>query len=78
MSGALVNVRRRTLFSAGQFTRGALMDRETTRWDPLSRKAGYWLTAKVRSAWRRDNSIKLTLKNSVRRPANVERHSSFS
>jgi type IV secretion system protein VirB6 len=58
VSGALTNVRRRTLFSAGQFARGALMDRETTRWDPLSRKAGYWLTAKVRSAWRRDNSIK--------------------
>jgi type IV secretion system protein VirB6 len=56
-SGALANVRRRTLFSAGQFTRGALMDRETTRWDPMSRKAGYWLTGKVRSAWRRDNSI---------------------
>ena len=58
VSGALSNVRRRTLFSAGQFARGALMDRETTRWDPLSRKAGYWLTAKVRTAWRRDNSIK--------------------
>jgi type IV secretion system protein VirB6 len=58
VSGALVNVRRRALFSAGQFTRGALLDRETTRFDPLSRKAGYWLTAKVRSAWRRDNSIK--------------------
>jgi type IV secretion system protein VirB6 len=58
VSGALTNVRRRTLFSAGQFARGALMDRETTRWDPLSRKAGYWLTAKVRSAWRRDNTVK--------------------
>jgi type IV secretion system protein VirB6 len=58
MSAALANVRRRTLFSAGQFARGALMDRETTRWDPLSRKAGYWLTGKVRSAWRRDNAIK--------------------
>ena len=58
VSGALTNVRRRTLFSAGQFARGALMDRETTLWDPLSRKAGYWLTAKVRTAWRRDNSIK--------------------
>src|SRR5208282_1559513 len=33
VSGALTNVRRRTLFSAGQFARGALMDRETTRWD---------------------------------------------
>ncbi len=58
VSAALVNARRRALFSAGQFTRGALLDRETTRFDPLSRKAGYWLTAKVRSAWRRDNSIK--------------------
>jgi type IV secretion system protein VirB6 len=58
VSGALVNMRRRALFSAGQFTRGALLDRETTRFDPLSRKAGYWLTAKVRSAWRRDNSVK--------------------
>lgn len=25
----------------GQFSRGAVMDQETTRWDPLSRKAGY-------------------------------------
>jgi type IV secretion system protein VirB6 len=58
VSGALVNVRRRAFFSAGQFTRGALLDRETTRFDPLSRKAGYWLTAKVRSAWRRDNAVK--------------------
>src|ERR1700688_545338 len=58
VSGALSTVRRRTLFSAGQFARGALMDRETTRWDPLSRKAGYWLSGKVRSSWRRDNLIK--------------------
>ena len=58
ISGALANVRRRTLFGAGQFARGALMDRETTRWDPLSRKAGYWLSGRVRSAWRRDNVIK--------------------
>jgi type IV secretion system protein VirB6 len=57
VSTALTNVRRRTFFSAGQFARGALMDRETTRWDPLSRRAGAWLTGKVRSAWRRDNSI---------------------
>lgn len=26
----------------GSFTRGAIMDRETTRWDSLSRKAGYF------------------------------------
>ena len=58
VSGALGVARRRTLFSAGQFARGALVDRETTRWDPLSRKAGYWLSGKVRSAWRRENSIR--------------------
>jgi type IV secretion system protein VirB6 len=58
VSTALTNVRRRSFFGAGQFARGALMDRETTRWDPMSRKAGFWLTGKVRSAWRRDNSIR--------------------
>jgi len=29
--------------SVGQFSRGLLLDRETTRWDSLSRKAGYAL-----------------------------------
>ena len=29
--------------SSGQFLRGLVMDRETTRWDPMSRKAGYAL-----------------------------------
>lgn len=29
--------------TGGQFMRGFLMDRETTRWDPLSRKSGYAL-----------------------------------
>ena len=29
--------------SGGQFMRGLVMDRETTRWDSLSRKAGYGL-----------------------------------
>jgi type IV secretion system protein VirB6 len=57
VSAALTSVRQRALFSSGQFARGALLDRETTRWDPLSRKAGYWLSSKVRSAWRRDNTI---------------------
>lgn len=28
--------------AVGQFSRGAVMDQETTRWDPLSRKAGYY------------------------------------
>jgi type IV secretion system protein VirB6 len=57
VSAALYNARQRALFSAGQFTRGALLDRESTRWDPLSRKAGYWLIGRARSNWRRDNSI---------------------
>lgn len=30
--------------SAGQFTRGALLDRDTSRWDSLSRKTGYALS----------------------------------
>ena len=29
--------------SMGQFARGAVLDRDTTRWDGLSRKAGYFL-----------------------------------
>ena len=29
--------------SGGQFARGLLLDRETTRWDGLSRKAGYYV-----------------------------------
>jgi len=57
VSAALSNTRRRALFGAGQFTRGALLDRETTRWDPLSRKAGYWLSSRVQRAFRRSNAI---------------------
>lgn len=46
----------------GQFLRGALMDRETTRWDSLPRKAGYGLQQGVamglrRLAPRRENVI---------------------
>lgn len=48
---------------AGQFGRGLLMDRETTRWDPLSRKAGYGLqrgavagARRLTAPWR-ENSI---------------------
>lgn len=47
-----------------QFGRGALLDQETTRWDSLSRKAGYYtkhalLGARrgVASGLRRDNSV---------------------
>jgi type IV secretion system protein VirB6 len=38
MSGALT----RAGGVLGQFSRGALMDKETSRWDPLSRKGGYY------------------------------------
>jgi type IV secretion system protein VirB6 len=41
-----------------QFTRGLTMDRETTRWDSLSRKAGYRLQRGIRAAARRDNAIR--------------------
>jgi type IV secretion system protein VirB6 len=31
----------RAFTGAGQFLRGSMLDKETTRWDPMSRKAGY-------------------------------------
>ena len=37
--------------SSGQFARG-LTDKETSRWDPLSRKAGYYARKPVTAAWR--------------------------
>lgn len=58
ISSTLAYGRQRALFGAGQFFRGAVMDRETTRWDPISRKAGYWVGHRVSSAFRRDNAIK--------------------
>jgi len=42
----------------GQFTRGLTMDRETTRWDSLSRKAGYYTQRGVRALARRDNTLR--------------------
>ncbi len=42
----------------GQFTRGLVMDRATTRWDSLSRKAGYYTQRGVRALARRDNTIR--------------------
>ena len=39
--------------SAGQFGRGLVLDRETSRWDPLSRKAGYALQRGVVGGARR-------------------------
>lgn len=41
-----------------QFTRGLTMDRETTRWDSLSRKAGFHVQRGIRAAARRDNAIR--------------------
>jgi type IV secretion system protein VirB6 len=52
------------LRSGGQFTRGLLSDRETTRWDSLSRKSGYYLKRGVVGGARglaggwRDNAIR--------------------
>src|ERR1700681_1590283 len=48
--------------NAAQFARGAV-DRETTRWDPLSRKAGYYL--------RRGSSAGLTRLTKVARPNTI-------
>jgi hypothetical protein len=42
----------------GQFTRGLALDRETTRWDSLSRKAGFQVQRGVRALVRRDNTIR--------------------
>lgn len=41
--------------ATGQFARG-LTDRETSRWDPLSRKAGYYLRRGL--AGSRENTIR--------------------
>ena len=46
--------------SAGQFSRGLLMDRETTRWDSLSRKLGYQTQRGIRRLARRDHAIRRT------------------
>jgi type IV secretion system protein VirB6 len=52
--------RRQSLATAGGFVRGAALDRETMRSDPLSRKAGYFVQSKIRAGWRRlhENSIR--------------------
>ena len=51
----------RTLRGAGQFARG-LADAETSRWDPLSRTAGYAARSALAAGWRkavaRDNEIR--------------------
>ena len=42
----------------GQFSRGLTMDRETTRWDSLPRKAGYQVQRGIRAIARRDNAVR--------------------
>jgi type IV secretion system protein VirB6 len=49
-----------TTRNAGQFARGALLDKDTVRWDSLTRKAGYALIGlqKPREKRARENSIR--------------------
>lgn len=60
VSSSIAWARRQSLSTAGNFIRGAALDRETTRWDPLSRKAGYLVKSKIQAGWRnlRENSIR--------------------
>jgi type IV secretion system protein VirB6 len=53
-----------TARATGQFSRGLLLDRETTRWDSVSRKSGHYLrrgagagVRRLTSSWR-ENSIR--------------------
>jgi type IV secretion system protein VirB6 len=41
VSSTIVRARQNALGATGNFLRGSAVDRETTRWDPLSRKAGF-------------------------------------
>lgn len=61
MSAALAWGFGRATASGGQFMRGLLTDRETTRWDSPSRKAGYYLSRGLSEGARRlprpENSV---------------------
>ena len=59
VSTSLAWARQRSASAAGQFIRGTL-DRETTRWDPISRKAGFAVRSAARAATRnpRQNAIR--------------------
>lgn len=60
VSSTVGQARRGTLAAAGNFFRGSVVDRETTRWDPWSRKAGFAVgqgARKVKNFFRTDNSI---------------------
>lgn len=58
VSNALQGLGARNRQRITDFGRGAFLDRETTRWDPIARRVGAKLSGKLRAAWRRDNSIK--------------------
>jgi len=57
VSGLFEGLGARNRRRIGEFSRG-LTDEGTTRWDPISRKAGYWLKSRVRSTFHRDNTIR--------------------
>jgi type IV secretion system protein VirB6 len=60
VSSTIARTRQRALTASGQFFRGTAFDRETTRWDPLSRKAGFYLgqgVRRVKNFFRIDNSV---------------------
>ena len=60
VSSTIARTRQRALTATGNFLRGTALDRETTRWDPLSRKAGFYVgqgARRVKNFFRAGNSI---------------------
>ena len=55
----------KTSRTASDFTRGFALDRETTRWDPLSRKAGYLVQRGIAAGGRQ--IARIGRQNSIRR-----------
>jgi type IV secretion system protein VirB6 len=64
VSSSIARSGRGALATTGNFLRGSTLDGETTRWDPLSRKAGFYVgrgvevgVKRVKSFFRHDNSV---------------------
>ncbi len=60
VSGATTRAGRGVVSSAGQFLRGSVLDGETTRWDPISRKAGFYAgktIGRVKNFFQPSNSV---------------------
>jgi type IV secretion system protein VirB6 len=60
VSSSIARTRQGVLNTTGNLVRGSMMDRETTRWDPLSRKAGFAVGQgfrKVKNFFHPGNSI---------------------